>query len=134
MVETKPKSKRKKVLIVEDDEVLLTLLTDSLKKENFDIMTAVDGIGGLKAAQEELPDLIILDLEMPGMKGLEVLEKLRADEKTKNIEVMILSNISDIETISMAMGDGSVHDYLAKTDLELEDIVKKVKDKLMKML
>jgi len=122
-------STKKKILIVEDDKSLRTLMEEVLKKEEFNVLTEEDGMKGLKTAREELPDLILLDLEMPGMKGLEVLKELRNYEKTRNIKVIILTNIADVSSIEEAMG-GAVFTYLTKSDWELEDIVKKVREAL----
>jgi len=120
---------KKKILIVEDDKNLNTLMTAALEDEKFDILTAEDGKVGLKIARDQLPDLILLDLEMPGMKGLEVLKELRAYEKTRNIKVIILTNIADVSSVEGAM-ESSVFTYLTKSDWELEDIVKKVRETL----
>lgn len=120
---------KRKILIVEDDKSLITLLTAALKDDNYEILTAEDGKAALKTAREQLPDLILLDLEMPGMKGLEVLKELRNYEKTRDIRVIILTNIGDVASIEEAM-ESSVFTYLTKSDWELEDIVKKVKEAL----
>ena len=120
---------KRKILIVEDDKSLITLLTAALKDENYDILAAKDGKTALKTAREHLPDLILLDLEMPGMKGLEVLKELRNYEKTRDIRVIILTNSSDVSSIEEAM-ESSVFTYLTKSDWELEDIIKKVKEAL----
>ena len=114
---------------MDDDKSLCTLRAGVLKKENFDVLIAEDGKEGLKTAREQLPDLILLDLEIPGMKGLEVLKELRAYEKTRDIKVIILTNFADISNIEEAM-EGAVFTYLTKSDWELEDIVKKIKEAL----
>ena len=120
---------KKKILVIDDDKSLCTLMAGVLKKENFDVLIAEDGKEGLKTAREQLPDLILLDLEIPGMKGLEVLKELRAYEKTRDIKVIILTNFADISNIEEAM-EGAVFTYLTKSDWELEDIVKKIKEAL----
>lgn len=120
---------KKKILVIDDDKSLCTLMAEVLKKENFDVLIAEDGKEGLKIAREQLPDLILLDLEIPGMKGLEVLKELRAYEKTRDIKVIILTNFADISNIEEAM-EGSVFTYLTKSDWELEDIVKKIREAL----
>lgn len=127
--ESKGKSEEKKILVVEDDKSLRTLLTDILKKEGFEVFTGEDGIQGLKIAQEREPDLILLDLEMPGIGGLAVLKKLRSGDTTKNIPVIILTNTADTATVSEAM-DGEVFDYLVKTDWELTEVVDRIKKTL----
>ena len=127
--ESKGGAETKKILVVEDDKSLRTLLTDILKKEGFEVFTAEDGIQGLKIAKERNPDLILLDLEMPGIGGLAVLKKLRDDDTTKDTSVIILSNDANTETISEAVGR-KVLTYLVKTDLELADVVDKIKKTL----
>ncbi|MCH7529981.1 response regulator [Patescibacteria group bacterium] len=119
----------KKILIVEDDKSLRTLLTDILKKENFEVFNAEDGVQGIEIAKERNPDLILLDLEMPGIGGLTVLKKLRSDDRTKDISIIVLTNSADVENISEAMS-GEVLTYLVKTDWELPDVVDKVKETL----
>lgn len=127
--ESKDGAETKKILVVEDDKSLRTLLTDVLKKEDFEVFSAEDGIQGIKIAKEKNPDLILLDLEMPGIGGLTVLKKLRDDDKTKDTSVIILTNNADTESISEAVGR-EVLTYLIKTDLELSDVVDKVKETL----
>jgi len=121
----------KKILFIEDNKDLLTLVADTLKNEGFEVLTEVNGIQGLETALAELPDLILLDLEIPGMYGLEVLKKLREreDEKEASIPVIIFSNTSDTSVLSTAMEYG-VREYLLKSDWELPDLIKKVKSTL----
>jgi DNA-binding response OmpR family regulator len=86
-----------KILIVEDDESIRTLYTLKFKQENFVVSVAVDGLKGLEAAENNQPDLILLDLRMPVMNGDEMLAKLRATEWGSSIRVIILTNISKSE-------------------------------------
>jgi len=119
----------KKILIIEDDEDLRFLTSDMLKKEGFEVIEAEDGIIGLSLAQEEHPDLVLLDLEIPGMDGMNVLEKLKEKKETALTPVIIFSNTSEITRIGKAMDQG-VFQYLTKSDWKLEGVLQNVKEAL----
>lgn len=80
-----------KILIVDDNLSVLRLLEHTLSKEGYEVLTAKNGIEGLKMAEEEIPDLTILDVMLPGMDGFEVCHRLRGEAKTVNIPVLMLS-------------------------------------------
>lgn len=120
---------KKKILVVEDDELTLQTLGGRLKREGFTVLEADNGEDGLKIALAERPDLVLLDLIIPLMDGLTVLERLRNDEVGKDISVIILSNLSDAEKVEKAV-KGKVHDYLVKTDWTLEELVGRVYERL----
>jgi CheY-like chemotaxis protein len=88
---------KKKILVVEDDEPIRSLYAMKLQQEGFETITAVNGLLGYRAAQTELPDLILLDLRMPIMNGDEMLAKLRATDWGSSMRVVILTNISKSE-------------------------------------
>lgn len=119
----------KAILIIEDEIAMLRILTDKFSQEGFRVIKAANGEEGLRFALSERPDLILLDIVMPRMGGLEMLDKLREDEWGKTAKVILLTNLSDIEKISEAVKEGA-YDYLIKSDWKLKDIVKKVKEKL----
>ena len=87
-----------KVLIIDDDPHLRAALELRLVKENFQVTTAQSGVQGLEAAEKENPNLIVLDLAMPDIDGLEVLNRLRKSPVTWDIPVVVLSAISALET------------------------------------
>ena len=118
-----------KILIVDDDESLVTVYSTALKKEGFEIITAVNGQQGLEKAKEPGIDLILLDQVLPDISGNEILKTLKQDAQTKEIPVMILSNFSQEELVKQAVDEGAV-DYVFKYQVELSDIIKKVKDVL----
>jgi DNA-binding response OmpR family regulator len=124
------KSKNRKILIADDEESMLRALTDTFKSAEFDVFGAKNGEEGLEIAFREHPDVILIDILMPKMDGMTMLKKLREDEWGKNIPVMILTNLSDVEKIAEAVEDG-ICNYLVKTEWSLEEIVKKV-NKLLK--
>ena len=123
------KAKKKKIVIVEDDSVLRRRLVDMLTDEGFKVYEASDGEAGLALAQKKRPDLLLLDIVMPKMTGISLLEKLHADEKTKDIGAIFLTNLSDTQKIAEAL-EHKAFEYLIKSDWALEDVAKKVKHHL----
>ena len=121
----------KKILIVEDELPLMKALTEKFQQAQFTVLQASDGQSGLAVALKENPEMILLDILMPNMDGLEMLEKLRKDKKGKSIPVILLTNLGDMEYISQSVKLG-ISGYLVKSDWTLEEIVQKVKEKLIK--
>ncbi len=115
-----------KILVVEDEEILLTALKEELTQGGYEVEGAADGVEGLEKVKSFLPDLVLLDLLMPKMDGMEVLQKLKGDNKTKDVPVVILTNLSDYEKISEALSLGAM-DYLVKANYRLEDLLDKVR-------
>jgi DNA-binding response OmpR family regulator len=115
----------KKILVVEDDKFLRELISQKLLKEGYDIVEAVDGEKGIENARKERPDLVLLDLILPGIDGFEVLAKLKADPKLSNIPVIILSNLGQKTDIEKGIEMGAV-DYLIKAHFTPGEIVEKI--------
>ena len=101
------------ILVIEDDEVLREVQQRSLELHSLTVLVAAEGRTGLELARVGLPDLILLDLALPGMTGFTILEKLQVDELTKNIPVIITSAMDKPEDIEKAIAKGVV-DYLVK--------------------
>lgn len=120
---------KKKILVVDDEGSVLKVLCNKLTHEGFLVFAAVDGVGGLKLAFENHPDLILLDIIMPRMDGMEMLSKLRADQWGKDVPVILLTNLNEPGKVADALAH-KVHEYLVKVDWTLENIVKKIKEKL----
>lgn len=120
-----------KILVVEDEEILLTALAEELKQQGFEVVGAKDGVEGLEKAASEQPDLMLLDLVMPRLDGLGTLKQMKAQDKTKNIPVVILTNLSDYDKISEALSMGAM-DYLVKANYRLEELVAKIKTVLQR--
>ncbi len=119
----------KKILIIEDEVSFLASFVERCQKDGFEVSQALDGHSGLKTALEEHPDLILLDLILPKMDGLTMLQKLRDDEWGKKAEVMILTNLSENKRVAEAMGLGAF-EYLLKSDWDMEEVMDKIKKKL----
>lgn len=123
--------KKIKILIIEDDSFLLSMYAAKFELENFTVLLAPDGDKGLRLAPKEIPDIILLDIILPEKNGFEVLKGLRDDEKTKNIPVILLTNLSQKDDIDKGMGLGAV-DYLIKAHFTPSEVVEKVKKILNK--
>ncbi len=117
------------ILIIEDELPLLRILTQKFEKEGFNILQAKDGIEGLAMAKSHHPDLLLLDLILPGLPGMSVLHELRQDAWGKATPIIILTNLSDSQKVAEALQQ-DVGDYLVKSDWMLQDLVKKVHEKL----
>jgi DNA-binding response OmpR family regulator len=101
------------VLLVEDDPSVLEMYRLKLELDGYRVNTALDGEEGLKKAGDLTPDIIFLDIRLPKMDGLEVLRKLRAQEKTREIPVIILSNYDEEDLVARGLRLGA-HEYLIK--------------------
>lgn len=123
------KKKLNKILIIENEPATRRILSDKLKLENFLTSEASNGLDGLEKALTEHPDLIILDLFMPKMNGMEVLKNLHADDWGKLVPIIILTNQNDDPHILEAIKDKNC-EYLLKTNHNLASIIKKIKFKL----
>jgi CheY-like chemotaxis protein len=120
----------KKILIVEDEAPLRNAVSDILAFEGFTVFQGKNGQEGLDIALREHPDLILLDLMMPVMDGLTMLEKLRADPGYGKVaSVILLTNLNDPDKVAQATEAGS-YDFLVKSDWNIEDVVKKIKERL----
>lgn len=120
-----------KILVVEDDKFLRELLVRKLKTEGFEISVAVNGEEGIKKIQEQLPQLVLLDLVLPGIDGFEILKQIKSDPKTNKIAVIILSNLGQQEEVERGVRLGA-DDYLIKAHFTPDEIVKKSKRMLEK--
>lgn len=117
------------VEIVEDDPSLENAIADKLHHEGFSVLEAKDGKEGLEMALQKHPDLILLDIKMPVMDGIEMLKVLRTDDWGKKVPVIVLSNLSDNATIAEAI-DRSTFEYFVKADIKLKEVIDKIKEKL----
>lgn len=125
----KDMSDTKTILIVEDDTELREALTTALEYENFSVLSADNGETGLGIALEKHPDLILLDVIMPHMDGLTVLKNLRADAWGKDVPVIVMTVLDDLEKIAAVVTAGG-DEYVIKSEVTLGTLVGKVKDRL----
>lgn len=122
-------NENKKILIVDDDDLYRDILKDNLSSLGVSIGEAKNGAEGFATAEKERPNLIILDVDMPGTTGIEMLKQLRKEEWGKDIHIVMLSNMKDNKTVSEAVVGGAF-DYLVKNELNMKEITKLVKDRL----
>ncbi len=109
------------VLLAEDDRFLRKACESGLRQRGVTVISAADGETALELARSDAPALILLDMLMPKMTGLEVLQRLRADERTRAIPVLVLSNSSREEDIR-AVTQLGIEGYLVKANLSLQDL------------
>jgi len=119
----------KKILLIEDDLSLLKIYGNKLRNSGYDVSVATTGDEGLRKAQVEKPDLVLLDLILPGKDGFMVLEELKKKPETKESPVIILSNLGQEADIQKGNELGAA-DYLVKADVSLVDLVEKIKSYL----
>jgi DNA-binding response OmpR family regulator len=113
-----------RVLIVEDDPVILRLLEVNFELEGFDVLLAHDGAEGIELAREQRPDLVISDIMMPNVSGIELVEALKADDATAAIPILLLSAKAQTADVRAGLEAGA-DDYVTKPfePLELVDRV-----------
>jgi two-component system phosphate regulon response regulator PhoB len=109
------------VLVVEDDRFLRRACEVSLRQRGFTVLTAPDGEAALELIRAELPGLVLLDLLMPRMSGLELLRRLRSEERTRALPVLVISNSSREQDVAELEGLG-ITGYLVKANLSLEEL------------
>ncbi len=125
-------NKKNTILVVEDEAVLRQTLTDNLVDAGFNVLQAEDGVEGLLKAISSHPDLILLDILMPRMDGLTMMQKLRAqDEYGKKVPIILLTVLSpDEEKVMKRVTEDEPAYYLVKTNWKISDVIEKIKERL----
>jgi len=116
------KIKKPKILFIEDDKDQASIYKTKFELEGFECLWACNGEEGLKAARDDRPGLIFLDIIMPGENGLEILKKLKKDDATKNIPTVLFSNLSNKSSWEEGRKLGAIA-YFVKTDISLRELV-----------
>jgi len=119
-----------KILIIEDDRFLRQLISKKIGQEGYDVVEAVDGEEGIKKVETEKPDLILLDLILPGVDGFEVLSRVKKNSNTKHIPVIILSNLGQKEDVDRGLNLGA-EDFLIKAHFTPTEIIIKIRNILI---
>lgn len=114
-----------KILLIEDDITLSRMYEKKFKGDGYEVATAYDGWDGLKKTISEKPDLILLDIILPGLDGLAVFKKMRSQTETFNTPVILLTNIGEEDAIYESFKLGAV-DYLVKSDVTPAQVLEKV--------
>jgi len=117
---------KKKIMIVEDDTFVMDIYQTKLVQEGFEAVAAINGLEAMKKLADLQPDLILLDIIMPYMDGLEVLKKIKSEERLKNIPIILLTNLSQKEEISQGLELGA-NDYLIKSHFTPSEVLEKIK-------
>ena len=104
---------RKKIVIVEDEPDILEVLSYNLKREGFDVLTAADGTAGIALIRREIPDLVLLDLMLPGMDGIEICGAIKKEPQTQNCLIIMVTAKGEESDIVLGLGVGA-DDYIAK--------------------
>lgn len=121
------KSGRKNVLVVEDDLLLVQAYKIKLEKEGLETLVATTGKEALAFLEKDPPNVVLLDLLLPGLNGFEFLSAIRKNEKWKSVPVIILTNLTQSEeNLKIAKDLGAV-DYIVKAEIRIGDIIEKVK-------
>jgi CheY-like chemotaxis protein len=112
------------IVVIEDDNFLSDAYKIKFEQMGFQIQLAQDGESGLKMVKKLAPRLVILDLMLPKMDGIEVLKRLKADPETQQIPVVIASNFAD-ETRQQSCRDLGVVDFFVKSEISIADLIQK---------
>lgn len=121
----------KKILFVEDEPALQKTLGDLLRAEGYTVVSAYDGETGLAMTKSEKPDLILLDLILPKLHGFDVLKKVKEDPETRDIPLIVLTNLEGMGDVEKALELGATT-YLVKANYSLDEVLEKVRKALGK--
>lgn len=119
----------KLILFIEDEPNLQKTLGRVLEQEGYEVQSALDGQSGLALVKRTKPNLILLDLVLPKMDGFEVLQNLKNNPETKDIPVIVLTNLESPQDIERALSLGATT-FMVKANYELKEVVKKIKELL----
>lgn len=123
--------KNTKIVLIEDDTVLAEMYLQKFAREGYKVVHALDGEEGIKQIRATKPNLVLLDIMMPKKSGIEVLEDLRGSPDTKDVKVILLSNVGDQEYIDKAMTMGALG-YLLKSNYTPSEVVGQIEELLSK--
>jgi len=119
---------QKKVVVIEDDALLGSILLTRLKAESLDVKLIVTGMNAFEALKEDVPNVLVLDIFLPGVNGLELLEMIRKDDVTKNMKVLVVSNSSENKHRDIVTNLGA--SFMVKAAVNPAFIVGQVKNML----
>ena len=125
------KDKKALVLIIEDDSYISDMYRIKLESENFEVVTAKDGIIGIRIIEKQKPDIVLLDIVMPKIDGFSVLKTIKRNPELKEIPIVLLTNLSQKENVERGFELGA-DSYIIKAHFTPSEVVKKIKDILEK--
>lgn len=120
---------KKKILVVEDDRSLQSAVVEMLNQEGYETVSAFDGEEGLAKLSQEKPDLVLLDIILPKKDGFEFLSQMKSNSETKEIPVLILTNLEEVDKVQKAVALGATA-FMIKSDYSIKEILEKVKEVL----
>jgi len=120
-----------KVAIIEDDMAIVQMYRTKFETEGYDVATAEDGASGLELNDSFSPDIILLDLMMPNMNGLDMLQRLRSQPNGREAKVVVLTNMGDTETATKVY-KMAADDYIVKAEMTPKQVAERVKVLLAK--
>lgn len=115
----------KKILIVEDDTSIYNIYATELKIKGYDVENVTDGMKAMEAIKDQAPNLVLLDLMLPGKNGLEILQEMKENEETSGIKVVMLTNYGDDENVKKALEYGA-EDFMLKYNIVPSELSAKV--------
>lgn len=122
---------KQRILVVEDDTNMREALFQRFAKEGFSAMAASDGEAGFERALLERPDIILLDIMMPGLDGMTVMKKIRqSNDWGKHVPIILLTSLSANDSIMRGIVEDEPAYYIVKDNFSLDDVVEKVKERL----
>lgn len=119
----------KKVVLLEDDPLLIDIYQTKLKEKGFEVVVIDRGEGAVEKIQKEVPDLVMLDIVLPNMDGWQILRQLRADENLKAMQIVVLSNLGQKEEVEKGLTMGAAK-YLIKAHYTPTQVVQEVQNVL----
>lgn len=117
---------KNKILLIEDDDFIRMMYQEELTKSGFDVLVCISAEDGLKVLEQGVFDIVLLDIMLPGMNGLEALKQIRQNPKTKNLKVVLLTNLGQETVIKQGFEMGAVG-FLIKSAYNPDQIIKEVK-------
>lgn len=121
-----------KILIIEDDPILSKMYQKIFESENHEVIMGDDGVDGFEKAKTVNPEIILLDIMMPKMNGLQMLAKLKETEGTKNIPVVMLTNLAGVEESKKALALGALQ-YIIKSEFNPSEVEHMIKNLLIEL-
>ena len=125
VVKDKPRGGGRKVLWVEDDKLLSTILSKKIETAGYTLLKARDGTGAFALLEKDIPDIIILDILLPEMSGFDILQKIKMNENMRKIPVIMLSNMSKQSDIEKAKLLGA-NRFIVKAAVSLDEIIREI--------
>lgn len=116
----------KKILIIEDNDTYSSILTKKFETEEFEVISAKDGLTGVSMALDNKPDIILIDLLLPKMNGIQLMEELRKQEWGRGVPLLILTNINPDPQILESINKNKPAYYLLKPEVTLDEVVEKI--------